>query len=156
MLHYTIFCHQSNLNDSYSFSHCDSCDIDYYNYLISLSTHYGLYLHTIDRSIGSQNKVHPLLYQLALVFTIHPFYLLIAVLSCIFFSFYAAFKVTLSDDYYVLCGYIDPLKIVFANISIFVSNNTREFHIYLCQLKNYRLDQDQGEEVWDISLVSWC
>eukprot|EP01083_Nonionella_stella_P021173 58712_1 len=84
------------------------------------------------------------------------FYLLIAILSCIFFSFYAAFKVTLSDNYYVLCGYLDPLRIVFTNISIFLTNNTKEFHIYSCQLKNYRLNPDQGEEVWDISLLSWC
>eukprot|EP01084_Bolivina_argentea_P109545 195823_1 len=84
------------------------------------------------------------------------FYLTFAILSCIYFSFYAAFKVTLSDNYNVFGGYIDPMKILFHNIYIYLFNNTKEFQTYCHQIKYYILNEEQGDIIWDISFISWC
>merc|ERR1719334_1128534 len=92
-----------------------------------------------------------LLYTLFLVF-----YLIAINISCILFSFYAAFKTTLSTEYNIFGGFNDALRVVMGNMDIYWTNNTTEFYVYCHSIKHYRLDEALGEEQWDISLLSWC
>lgn len=83
-------------------------------------------------------------------------YLIIAYFSCIFFSFYASFKTSLSAQYFIFGGFIDSIRILFINIGIYSKNNTIEFHQCCIKIKNYVINLDQGEYTWDISFSSCC
>ena len=92
-----------------------------------------------------------------LLYTIFiPIYLIIAYLSCIFFSFYASFKTSLSAQYYIFGGFIDSIHVLLINIRIYLKNNTTEFHQCCLKIKNYVINIDQGEYTWDISFMSCC